>query len=147
MPAPISVSRPVAAPASAVFAVLTDPAAHTDIDGSGTVRQAVFGPSPLVAGSRFGISMRYWGLPYRMVNRVVEFEPDRRIAWKTLAGVVWRYELQPTDGGCVVTETWDTGGSPFGPAYRLLRFPDRTLPAIQGTLDRLAARVEPAPAP
>ena len=142
MPTPISVSRTVAAPAAAVFAVLADPAAHCDIDGSGTVRKAVFGPSPLVAGSRFGVSMRYWGLPYRMVNRVVEYEPDRRLAWQTLAGVVWRYELEPVDGGCRVTETWDTAGSPFRIAYRLLRFPDSTLPAIEGTLARLALRLE-----
>ena len=44
------------------------------------------------------------------------FEEDRRIAWQTLAaapidkvltGRVWRYELQPVDGGTIVRETWD----------------------------------------
>ena len=45
---------------------------------------------------------------YSTVNRVVEFEENRRIAWKTgpagfmghlVAGRVWRYELTPVDGG------------------------------------------------
>jgi hypothetical protein len=54
-------------------------------------------------------------VPYSMVNEVVEFEQDRRIAWqprmRALAwlsgGRVWRYDLEPVDGGTCVTETWD----------------------------------------
>jgi hypothetical protein len=51
-----------------------------------------------------------------MVNTVVEFEPDRRIAWQTrppgifaklFGGRIWRYELEPVDGGTLVRETWD----------------------------------------
>ena len=47
---------------------------------------------------------------------MVEFEENRRIAWKTgppglmgrlLAGRVWRYELTPVDGGTLVRESWD----------------------------------------
>ena len=37
-------------------------------------------------GSTFGMSMKL-GVPYSMTNTVIEFEPDRRIAWQTvLAG-------------------------------------------------------------
>jgi hypothetical protein len=54
-------------------------------------------------------------VPYSMVNEVVEFEENRRIAWEprmralTLVsgGRIWRYELEPVDGGTRVTETWD----------------------------------------
>jgi carbon monoxide dehydrogenase subunit G len=51
-----------------------------------------------------------------MVSEVVEFEEDRRIAWQTrgpgwlgskVAGRIWRYELEPVDGGTRVRETWD----------------------------------------
>jgi len=48
------------------------------------------------------------GVPYTMSNTVIEFEPDRRIAWKTVlsgflgrfvGGRIWRYEFEPVDGG------------------------------------------------
>jgi len=52
-------------------------------------------------------------LPYRTTNAVIEYEPDRRIAWQTtalgglLGGRIWRYELSPAAGGTLVRETWD----------------------------------------
>ena len=70
---------------------------------------------PLHLGSTFGMSMKA-GIPYSMVNTVIEYEPDRRIAWQTrppgvfgklFGGRIWRYELEPTDGGTLVRETWD----------------------------------------
>lgn len=51
-------------------------------------------------------------LPYRTTNTVIEYEPDRRIAWQTYGvgglagGRTWRDELAPTDGGTLVRETW-----------------------------------------
>ena len=56
------------------------------------------------------------GLPYSMVSEVVEFEENRRLAWQTrgpgplgkyVAGRIWRYELEPVDGGTRVRESWD----------------------------------------
>jgi hypothetical protein len=64
----------------------------------------------------FGMSMKMFRLPYSTVNRVVEFEANRRIAWQTgptgamsrmVAGRIWRYELEPADGGTLVRESWD----------------------------------------
>ena len=44
-----------------------------------------------------------FGLPYKITNRVVEFEADRRIAWRDFGGHRWRYGFSPTaDGGTVV---------------------------------------------
>src|SRR5690606_14808470 len=88
---------------------------HPEIDGSGTVRRAK-GPSQrLRLGDRFGMAMKL-GVPYSMVNEVVELEADRRLAWQTrgpgtlgryVAGRTWRYELEPVEGGTRVRETWD----------------------------------------
>jgi hypothetical protein len=109
------VERVIAAPAAAIFALLADARRHRDIDGSGSVRGARGNPEPLRLGSTFGMSMRI-GVPYSMVNTVIEFEQDRRIAWQThgptpigryVAGRIWRYELEPADGGTLVRETWD----------------------------------------
>jgi hypothetical protein len=111
----VSVERIIPAPAAAIFAILRDPARHHEIDGSGTVRDAKGDPQPLELGSRFGMSMKM-GLPYSMVSTVVEYERDRRIAWQTrgptplgqfVAGRIWRYELEPVDGGTLVRESWD----------------------------------------
>jgi len=110
----VSVERVINAPPDVIFALLADPSRHQDFDGSGSVRDAKEQPERLRLGSTFGMSMKMV-VPYSMVNEVVEFEQDRRIAWqprmRALAwlsgGRVWRYELEPVDGGTRVTETWD----------------------------------------
>ena len=110
----VSVSRVIDASPEAIFALLADPSRHQDFDGSGTVRESKEQPERLRLGSTFGMSMKLV-VPYSMVNEVVEFEEDRRISWeprmRALAwlsgGRVWRYVLEPVDGGTRVTETWD----------------------------------------
>lgn len=111
----VTVERVIPAGAGAIFDLLADPSRHHDIDGSGTVRDAKGGSERLALGSRFGMSMKM-GVPYSMVSEVVEFEEDRRIAWQTrgpgwlgskVAGRIWRYELEPVDGGTRVRESWD----------------------------------------
>ena len=110
----VSVERVIAAPPEAIFALLADPRRHQDFDGSGTVRDAKDLPDRLRLGATFGMAMKQ-GVSYSMVNEVVEFEEGRRIAWaphmKALnwvsGGRIWRYELEPVDGGTRVTETWD----------------------------------------
>jgi hypothetical protein len=56
------------------------------------------------------------GVGYSMLNTVTEFEDNRRIAWSPkpasgrgarFVGRIWRYDLEPVDGGTKVTETWD----------------------------------------
>jgi uncharacterized protein YndB with AHSA1/START domain len=110
-----TVERFIPAPPEAIFALIADPSRHRDIDGSGTVREAKEPPQRLELGSRFGMSMRM-GVPYSMVSTVIECEPDRRLAWQTtgptaigrhVGGRIWRYELEPRDGGTLVKESWD----------------------------------------
>ena len=38
-------------------------------------------------------------VPYKMMNTVVEFEEGSRIGWRHVGGHVWRYILEPVDGG------------------------------------------------
>ena len=110
----VSVERVIPAAADAIFALLADPRRHRDIDGSGTVGDAKDLPDRLRLGSTFGMSMKR-GVRYSMVNEVVEFDEGRRIAWephmRALAwvsgGRIWRYELEPVEGGTRVTETSD----------------------------------------
>jgi uncharacterized protein YndB with AHSA1/START domain len=138
-----SASTIVDAPASVVFAILADPRQHARIDGSGSVKGAVAGPDRLELGSRFGMSMKK-GAGYKTRNTVVEFEPDRLIAWRHVGAHRWRYELEPTNsGGTQVTETWDL--SHYNPVLRTAvstLFATGTQQAIEATLVKLKAAAE-----
>ncbi len=128
-----------------VFAIVADPRQHARIDGSGSVRGLVTGPDRLAEGETFGVSMRLFGLPYKISNRVVEFEEDRRIAWRHFGAHRWRYELDPTeDGRTVVTETFDftRHNRLSAAALRLAGFPERNRAGIAETLVRLKQAAE-----
>jgi uncharacterized protein YndB with AHSA1/START domain len=132
----VSASRVVPASPQEIFDLLADPKQHHVIDGSGMVQGVVSGPDRLSLGARFGMSMRK-GLPYRITNKVVEFEEGRRIAWRHVGQHRWRYELEPVEGGTRVTETFDLSTVPalLRPAPRFLG--RKNGEAIERTLDRL----------
>lgn len=142
----VSASTIVDAPPEVVFAIVADPRQHPRIDGSGSVRGVVTGPERLTAkGDRFGVSMKLYGVPYRITNTVVEHEPDRRIAWRHFGAHRWRYELEPTEGGGTrVTETWDATryGTRWFAALSAAGFPERNRAGITATLVRLKAAAE-----
>ncbi|HZP29842.1 MAG TPA: SRPBCC family protein [Acidimicrobiia bacterium] len=139
----VTVERVVPAPPERIFELLADPSRHHDIDGSGTVRGAKDAPARLSLGANFGMSMRR-GFGYSMVNEVVEFEEGRRIAWRprpagrlgsAFTGRIWRYELEPVEGGTLVRESWDITGEKL----KLLVRPARksTTTAMEATLARI----------
>lgn len=141
----VSVTAAVDAPPQVVFAILADPRQHPRIDGSGSLQGSVSGPERLARGAEFGMDMKLFGLPYKIRNRVVEFEDDRVIAWRHFGGHRWRYELEPTDdGGTRVTETFDYSMyNRVGAAViELVRFPARNRRGIEQTLVRLARAAE-----
>jgi uncharacterized protein YndB with AHSA1/START domain len=143
----ITVERTINATPARIFALVADAARHSDIDGSGTVKGTRQESRPLRLGSRFGMSM-HMGVGYRTANEVVEFEQDRRIAWKTsglkglIGGRIWRYELEPTAEGTLVRETWDVSQD----RQRFLLKRSRMAPAakvgMRKTLEKIAEQVE-----
>ena len=101
------------APAEKIFAILTDPRRHKEIDGSSTIQENISGPDKLVLGSKFGMQM-HLGIDYRIRNTVVEYKENQLIAWRHLGRWIWRYELvnigpQQTQ----VTETFDASRAPL----------------------------------
>lgn len=129
MAEPVSESRRINAPASAVFCILADPALHPGIDGSGMLREAVDLLPLRKVGDTFRMRMRNDEMgDYVMVNYVVEYEQDRRIGWEpemheasrpedapeigVRARHRWTYELAPDGEGTVVTETYDCSLAP-----------------------------------
>jgi hypothetical protein len=135
-PRQVSESTVVAAPPEAVFAMLADPRRHGEFDGSGTVRDAVSGPERLALDATFGMNMRK-GVPYRVRNTVVEFEENSRIGWRHFGRHVWRYELEPVEGGTRIVETFDYAPSAAPALLERMKYPQRNREAIRGTLRRL----------
>jgi uncharacterized protein YndB with AHSA1/START domain len=143
----VSVERVVPAPPQEVFALLADPRRHPEIDGGGSVREAVDGPDRLHRGARFGMRMQLGG-SYSMTSTVTEFEEGRRIAWQprptssllatAIGGRVWRFELTPVEGGTLVRETWDIRSERFPPALLAYRWKARQ--DMESTLVRLEER-------
>jgi uncharacterized protein YndB with AHSA1/START domain len=147
-----SVARVIRASPAAIFALMADASRHPEIDGSGTVRRLRPGAARMLSlGAEFGMEMRV-GVRYSMRNEVIEFEPDRRIAWRTTVagalgrwagGRIWRYQLEEVAEGTRVTETWDISGD--RQRWLLGRFgtPASTVRNMARTLERIAELTEP----
>ncbi len=137
------VERFIPAPAEAIFALIANPSRHHEIDGSGTVLTAKDLPETIQLGSKFGMNMKV-GIKYSMVSTVVEFEPNRVIAWQSApsgiagkfgGGRIWRYELEPTEGGTIVRESWDISQEKIKAIVKPAR--KRTVEAMTKTLERI----------
>jgi uncharacterized protein YndB with AHSA1/START domain len=146
-----SVERLIPSPPEPIFDLIADPARHPEIDGSGSVKRARTGSERLELGSKFGMSMKV-GVPYSMVSTVVEYEENRRLAWQTrgptaigkyFGGRIWRYELEPVEGGTLVRESWDISheSAATKPLMRFAR--DETRKAMAATLERIESIVTP----
>ena len=114
-------------PAARVFQVLAHPQRHPEFDGSRMLRESP-GSCPIFGvGETFTMEMHRMGRDYFMLNHIVEFEQDRRIAWEPApgdldtaggdprkvsvpAGYRWGFSLEP-DGSAatLVTEFFDCG--------------------------------------
>jgi uncharacterized protein YndB with AHSA1/START domain len=148
----LSVERVIKAPAREIFALLADAGRHPSFDGSGTVDRADAASIPLELGTTFSMRMRgrpeTLFLPYTMTNEVIEFEPDRRIAWQPttfgglVGGRIWRYELTPTEDGTLVRETWDLSRDRQRPMLKMGSMPRQAEDGMRATLARIAALVE-----
>jgi uncharacterized protein YndB with AHSA1/START domain len=149
----VSVERVINAPAEQIFALIADAGKHSSFDGSGTVDHSAEPSQPLSLGAKFGMAMRgrpeSLFLPYRTTNTVIEFEPDRRVAWKTtmgplgvIGGRIWRYELAPTDGGTLVRETWDLSRDRQRVLLKMDGGPKQAEDGMRATLERIAALLE-----
>ncbi|HUY16334.1 MAG TPA: SRPBCC family protein [Acidimicrobiales bacterium] len=135
----VSATREVAAPASAVFALLADPRQHRAFDGSGSLHEVREGPERLFLGATFAMNMKI-GVPYFTRNVVVDFVENKTIAWHHVVHCVWRYELEEVPGGTQITESFSYD-NPAGLAVMAMGFPERNRRAMEATLERLEALV------
>jgi uncharacterized protein YndB with AHSA1/START domain len=140
--------------AEVVFAVLTDPSTHPDIDGTGWVHEPIDGERLTKPGQVFRMAM-YHPNPnhpsghYQVANRVEELDPPRVISWKPgedVAGVgtlrfggwIWRYDLTPIGPGRTeVTLSYDWSAVPE-PVRERIQFPPFQLDHLDNSLRHLA---------
>jgi uncharacterized protein YndB with AHSA1/START domain len=142
----VTVERVIPASPERIFALLKDASRHKDFDGSGTVRDVHGDPEPLTLGAKFGMNMRVV-MPYSMVSTVVEYDENKRIAWqprpaypvanRLAGGRIWRYELEPVDGGTRVRESWDITHEAVLTKPTVRMAAGRTRTAMEKTLERL----------
>jgi hypothetical protein len=123
----VTATTTIEASPEAVFAVLADPSAHADIDGTGWVRDSLDGDRITAAGQVFRMAMFHPNHPdkdYKIANRVEVFDEPRAIAWQpgsespetgelSFGGWIWRYDLEATDASRTnVTLTYDWSAVP-----------------------------------
>ncbi|GAA2585650.1 polyketide cyclase [Streptomyces tubercidicus] len=122
----VSATLTVAVPAARVFAVLADPTAHSAIDGTGWVREAVDRAPLTEVGQVFRMDMYHSNHPngdYQVANQVQVCDPPRALGWLTgqekddgrleFGGWLWRYDLAPLGPSeTAVTLTYDWSAVP-----------------------------------
>lgn len=151
------VSRAIAAPAEAIFAVLRDPTGHVAIDSSGMLMSASGEPANAV-GDEFVVHMDREALNdfplglYDVTVRITAYEHDREIAWTILGqiqppiGHVYGYRLEAVEHASgpvtVVTSYYDW--TDIDPVWRERNiFPIISEGALRATLGILARTVAP----
>lgn len=153
----IQVSKVIEAPAADIFAVLSDPDRHTDLDGSGMLRGVEGSAQPLLAiGQTFTMNMHRDSLgDYRTVNAVTAMVPGARIGWEPridptcdlesklgdmrVGGHTFTYDLREVEGGTEVTETYDWMS--VKDEQFLATLPVVSEEHLKGSLDKLSAAV------
>lgn len=100
----------IEAPIDAVWAMVSTPDNYPRWSPEATAIRRISGEGPYRVGDKFAGSNRIW-LPWTTLCTVTEVEPHVRFAFlASFAGASiaeWGYSLRETEGGCVVTETWD----------------------------------------
>jgi Polyketide cyclase / dehydrase and lipid transport len=154
----VSATRRVAASAHAIFLLVTDPARHVDIDGSGMLQVAPDARPLTEVGQTFDMDMDRRPLgdiphmtEYKVRCTVTQLIPDRLIEWtvravgKPPAGHVYGWQIQPLTGGeCLVSNycDWSAISDELRARFRWPVVPADRLQRSVENLDRLATRPE-----
>jgi hypothetical protein len=150
----LSTQRAIAADPATIFEILTSPSGHVAIDASGMLMSAEGDPVTGV-GDRFDVHMDRESLndyplgEYTVTVVITRYERNRAVEWsidgvmQPPIGHVYGYELEPIEGGTMVTSYYDW--SNIHEAYRDAAasifpvIPEANLRATLGILARVAA--------
>ncbi len=135
----VSVTRVIAAPAAAIYAIVSDPEGHVRIDGSGMLEASAESKPLTSVGETFDIHMDRTPLndipglvKYSVRNTVTQIEPDRLVEW-TIGGIdqpplghVYGWRLTPVSD----SETEVTNYCDWTDIVQALRDAGRTWPIV-----------------
>ncbi|WP_038514872.1 YbhB/YbcL family Raf kinase inhibitor-like protein [Amycolatopsis japonica] len=152
-PERIEVSRLVPASADAIFAVLSDPQGHVDIDASGMLIDAEGDPVER-AGDRFVVHMDREALgdvplgKYDVEVVITTLVPGEEIAWTVEGRIrpharhIYGYRLEPAEGGTLVTSyyDWSEVSEEWKNRITFPVVPESSLKATLGILERTVRR-------
>lgn len=155
----MSLTRRIAAPAERIFAVISSPQGHVEIDGSGMLVAAGDAAELRAVGDTFEMHMDrepLGDLPlgrYTVCNTVTVFEPGTEIAWtvgavgRTPIGHVYGYRLEPVGASSTeVTSYYDW--SAVSEAWReRVSWPVVPREMLEASLDNLERLVTEQPRP
>jgi uncharacterized protein YndB with AHSA1/START domain len=148
----VSATRRIAAPAAAIYAIVSDPEGHVRIDGSGMLEAAPDARPLTAVGDTFDIAMDRTPLndipglvKYSVRNTVTQIEPDRLVEWtigspdQPPLGHVYGWELVPIDE----THTDVTNYCDWTNIVEALRARGRTWPIVPvSMLEESVAKLE-----
>lgn len=146
----ISVSRLIDAPAKDIFAVLTLPSRHAEIDGSGFVRSDDHADRIQKAGTKFTMNMEgdHMGGEYQTDNWVTAYAENQMVGWKTAPagqeppGWEWLWELKAQGADATeVTLSYDWSKVTDQKLRDKLQFPLVKEQALEDSLGNLASAV------
>lgn len=146
----ITVSRSIDAPAPEIFDVLTLPARHKEVDGSGFIVSDDRTDRITKVGDVFRMNMTgpHMGGDYQTENHVVGYDKNTLVAWKTAPagteppGWEWVWELK-ADGpdSTDVTLSYDWGAVTDKALLQKITFPLVTEEQMEDSLGNLASAV------
>lgn len=144
----LELTRSIASPPAVIFALISDPAGHVQIDGSGMLVTALDASPMTAVGDSFIMNMDREALgdiplgKYQVRNTVTAFERDALFEWNVGGvdqppfGHVYGYRLEPADGGATsVTLYVDWSGVRAGSIRD--RFPIVPAHMLEKSLDNL----------
>jgi hypothetical protein len=145
----ISATRRIAAPAAAIFAIVSDPRMHVEIDGSYMLVTAPDGERLAAVGDSFAMDMDRDALGdrplgrYSVLNVVTRIEPDRLLEWNVgnaergPLGHVYGYELAPVDERTTDVTSYCDWSAVAERVRERVRFPVVPKMALLATLEKL----------
>lgn len=146
----ITVSRRIDAPAKEIFAVLTLPSRHAEIDGSGFVRSDNHNDRIAKTGTKFVMNMEgdHMGGEYQTDNWVTAFAENQMVGWKTAPagteppGWEWLWELKADGSEAThVSLTYDWSKVTDPEILQKVSFPLVSEDALEQSLANLASAV------
>ena len=142
----ITVERTINASSDAIFDVLSNPARHPELDGSGFVRSDEGTDRIQGTGDVFTMNMSgdHMGGDYRTDNHVVGYSPNQLLAWRTAPagqeapGWQWVWELKSQGSDTtLVRHTYDWSDVTDQGLLQKIGFPLVSEDQMEDTLVRL----------